>query len=166
MSHFLPAFDRTMLLEGGLQLTEIADDNGGQTYAGLSRRANPLWDGWRFIDRGEVPPIELVRNAYRVGYWNPIWGDEISDQATAESIYDFAVNAGPKVAIRCAQAVLGVKTDGVMGNVTMAALNECEEFHMAYTVAKINHYAGIVNKNRSQGRFLLGWVNRALKVAA
>ena len=45
MSHFLPSFDRTMLLEGGLQLTEIADDNGGQTYAGLSRRANPLWNG-------------------------------------------------------------------------------------------------------------------------
>ena len=37
---------------------------------------------------------------------------------------------------------------------------------MAYTVAKINHYACIVNKNRSQGRFLLGWVNRTLKVAA
>jgi len=62
--------------------------------------------------------------------------------------------------------VLGVDADGVMGKVTMAALNECEEFHMAYTVAKIKHYAGIVNKNRSQGRFLLGWVNRALKVAA
>lgn len=166
MADFLPAFARTLLLEGGLQLTDIDNDNGGQTYAGLSRVANPDWSGWEYIDRGETPPIEMVRQVYKAKYWDAIKGDLLLTQSVAESIYDFAVNAGPRVAIGRAQRVLKITEDGIAGPQTAAALNAAHDFHSAYTVAKIAFYESLVTKNRKQGAFLLGWVRRALKVAA
>jgi hypothetical protein len=33
---------------------------------------------------------------------------------------------------------------------------------LAYTLAKIARYRDIVTKNREQGKFLLGWINRSL----
>ena len=40
---------------------------------------------------------------------------------------------------------------------------EPESFKKAYALAKITRYADICNKNRTQSKFLLGWVNRTLK---
>jgi hypothetical protein len=39
---------------------------------------------------------------------------------------------------------------------------EPEAFKKAYALAKITRYADICNKNRTQSKFLLGWINRTL----
>jgi hypothetical protein len=55
-----------------------------------------------------------------------------------------------------------------MGPITVSAVNaQDEEMFMArYTIAKIARYAEIVNRDRSQAKFLLGWVNRTLREAS
>lgn len=168
MSDFNIAFEKTLLAEGGYKLTNIANDKGGQTYAGVSRNANPSWIGWSFIDRGETPPSQLVRDFYKLTYWDVCRGDSILRQGTAESIYDFAVNAGPRTAIKLAQIVVGVTPDGSAGQKTLAALNamEPEHFRPAYALAKIARYRDICTRDRSQLKFILGWINRTLKEAA
>ena len=96
--------------EGGYQLTNVSGDRGGQTYAGIARKMNPQWAGWAAIDRGDIPPTQLVREFYASGWWAPIRGDEIADQRVAESIFDFAVNTSaysrPTVAVKLAQIVV------------------------------------------------------------
>jgi lysozyme family protein len=165
MVDFNIAYDRTMLAEGGYKLTDIPGDAGGQTYAGISRRANPDWPGWAEIDAGRTPATADVRNFYRAKYWNKVNGDFIVNQSVADSIYDFAVNAGVSTSVKLAQVVLGLAADGVPGPKTLAALNSMdpEKFSMAFTIAKISRYEAIVTKNRAQGKFLLGWIRRALK---
>lgn len=165
MADFNIAFDRTMLNEGGYKLTSIAADKGGQTYAGLSRVANPGWSGWIAIDRGDTPATEQVRAIYRANYWNPIKADEITKQSIANSLYDFAVNAGVRTAVKLAQVVVGVVPDGSIGPKTLASLNTVEEefFKLAYAMAKVARYESIVSKDRSQDKFLLGWIRRVLK---
>ena len=55
--------------------------------------------------------------------------------------------------------------DGSIGPKTLASLNTVEEefFKLAYAMAKVARYESIVSKDRSQDKFLLGWIRRVLK---
>lgn len=166
MADFNPAFEQMIRDEGGYQLTDIAGDAGGQTYAGIARKMNPDWTGWVYIDRKETPPSQLVRDFYKAHFWDDIKGDQINDQRIASCIFNFYVNTG-KPAKTIAQLVVGATPDGSIGDVTIQKINntESEKFIMAYTLGKIARYAEICNRNRDQSKFLLGWVNRALNGA-
>jgi len=166
MADFAPAFEKMIHDEGGYQLTDIPGDRGGQTYAGIARKPNPDWAGWAFIDRkdfGSATP--LVREFYKTNFWDRVRGDEIKEQAIAETIFNFAVNTGIGVASKLAQVIVGVAPDGSIGAKTIERLNICtpEKFVPTYALAKIQRYAAICNKDRSQSKFLLGWINRTLQ---
>jgi len=64
--------------------------------------------------------------------------------------------------------VAGVSADGVAGPVTARAINAmpAELFAVKYALAKVARYAAIVNNDRAQGKFLLGWINRTLQGVA
>jgi lysozyme family protein len=162
-TNFEAAFQATMRREGGFVLHNVQGDRGGQTYAGIARNFHPNWSGWAFVDRGETPPTELVREFYKREFWDKLRCDDLPAR-TAAHIFDFGVNAGIRTAVRLAQIVCGATPDGVIGPRTVAALQAMpeSEFEMAYTIAKISRYAEIVNRDRSQSKFLLGWINRAL----
>ena len=166
MADFVPAFEEMIRDEGGYQLTDIPGDNGGQTYAGIARKPNPSWPGWAFIDRKETPPAQMVRDFYKAHFWDDMRGDQIASQRVAGCIFNFYVNTG-KPAKTIAQLVVGATPDGSIGDVTVQKINQVDEerFVMAYTLGKIARYAEICNRNRDQSKFLLGWVNRALKGA-
>lgn len=164
---FNDAFSATMRREGGYKLHKVEGDRGGSTYAGIARNMNPQWPGWAYIDRNEIPPTSLVRDFYWDGYWLPIKGDQLRYDIAA-SIFDFAVNTSapkrPTTAVKLAQLVAGVEPDGVIGPITVAALNAMtpEQFAFGYFAAKLRRYAEICNRDRSQSKFLLGWLNRSL----
>lgn len=170
MADFIPVFERMIRNEGGYKLHTVAGDRGGMTYAGIARNMNPDWPGWVFIDRGEIPPTTMVRDFYLAGYWRPIHGDELL-QDVAQTIFDFAVNTSapgrPTVAVKLAQIVVGSTPDGAVGPNTLAALQSADPqwFKATYALAKIARYRDIVSKDKSQMKFLLGWINRTLREA-
>ena len=168
MADFEPSYEATILAEGGYQLTDTAGDNGGQTYAGISRKKNPNWEGWRWIDANQTPPTHMVRSYYKKEYWDAIKGDAIISQEIAENIYDFGVNAGQGVARKLAQIVVGTTPDGVFGEKTLMALNsiDADRFKPIYALAKIARYRDIVKRDRTQIKWLMGWINRTLEQAA
>lgn len=164
MADFNPAFEAMIKNEGGYVLHNVEGDRGGMTYAGIARNMHPGWPGWGHIDRQEPVPAQLVRDFYRQQFWAPIKGDDINDQVIAQTIFDFHVNAGA-VAIKLAQLVVGSTPDGAMGNKTVAALNAIDpsKFVMSYALAKIARYRDIVRRDKTQIKFLLGWINRTLE---
>lgn len=172
MADFEQAFERALLSEGGYKLHRVAGDTGGLTYAGIARNHNPDWAGWAYIDAGETPPSQLVRDFYREGWWEPIRGDDITNQSVAFTLYSFATNSSPRlrptVAVKLAQLVAGATPDGVVGPKTLAALNAMnpELFVAKYALARLVRYEQIVRRNRSQQKFLLGWLSRTLKESA
>jgi lysozyme family protein len=107
----------------------------------------------------------LVREFYKTNFWDRVRGDDLTDQAIAETIFNFAVNTGVGVAAKLAQVIVGVAPDGAIGAKTVERLNICtaEKFVPTYALAKIQRYAAICNKDRSQSKFLLGWINRTLQ---
>lgn len=168
MADFNQAFDAMIANEGGYTLHKVQGDRGGQTYAGIARQFHPAWPGWRFIDAGDLQALQLsrlVRDFYFAQFWQPVRGDEITEQEIAQSLFDFAVNAGVPVAVKLAQITVGAVPDGRLGPVTLAALNSIAPpvFALKYALAKIARYAEICNRDKSQSKFLLGWTNRTLK---
>lgn len=160
---FEEAFQATMRREGGFVLHEVKGDRGGMTYAGIARKFHPDWPGWAQIDRGVTPQTDLVRDFYRHSFWSRL-KCEYMPERTAAHVFDFGVNAGVHTAAVLAQIVVGVTPDGMIGPKSIAALKAMPEmdFEALYTIGKIKRYAEIVGNNRSQGKFLLGWIRRTL----
>ena len=164
---FLAAYEATMLAEGGYVLHEVKGDRGGQTYAGISRKAWPKWRGWVDIDLGNKPDAGDVREFYRQHFWEPLNLSTL-DPRVAATIYDFGVNAGVSTAAKLAQIVVGATPDGKIGPVTVSkiAAMDPEKFVLSYALAKVARYRDIVARDRVQMKFLLGWLSRTLKAAA
>jgi len=167
MADFIPAFEKMLKDEGGYQLTTLAGDTGGMTYAGIARNPNPQWEGWALVDRKEFGGslTAMVRNFYRTHFWDRIRGDEIANQDVAESIFNFGVNAGVGMAAKLAQLVVGATPDGGIGPKTVELLNKCDgaSFKKDYALAKIARYVEICNRDKVQDRFLRGWIQRTLR---
>lgn len=166
MASFDKAFAHTFENEGGMQTTKVTGDRGGQTCCGIARKYHHDWAGWAYVDRGENPPMFLVKTFYGEKFWSPIRGNEIKSQGIAFALFDFGVNAGSSVAVKLMQSVLGLVVDGKVGPKTLEALNKAdrEQTLMAFTLAAIARYHVICMKDRTQTKFLLGWVGRALRL--
>lgn len=110
MADFNPAYERMIRDEGGYNLHEVEGDTGGQTYAGIARNMHPQWAGWLNIDRKETPPAQLVRDFYRITFWDDMRGDELFSDRIASSIFNFYVNTGRPAKV-LAQVVAEVTPD-------------------------------------------------------
>lgn len=167
MADFESAFDKTIANEGGYLLHKVAGDSGGWTYAGIAENYWPNWEGWPLVKSGrEEETTRMVKDFYKKNFWDKISGDKIKSDQVAYNIYDFGVNAGMKTSAKLAQRVVGVSPDGSIGPLSLKALNKVDEsdFELKFAIAKVTRYASIVNRNRGQSKFLLGWLNRTLKV--
>ncbi|WDE13529.1 glycoside hydrolase family 108 protein [Thalassomonas haliotis] len=175
MADFDTAFEVTLEAEGGY--VHDPDDPGGETYKGVARAKNPKWPGWQEIDlqkNKEDFPDNLdahpelqaqIKALYKASYWDKIRGDDITDQDIAESIFDFAVNAGPKTSAKLAQVTVAAKTDGIIGPKTLKKINADDKraFLAVFALAKIGRYINICEKRKSSRKYFYGWVRRALE---
>lgn len=164
MADFEASFARLMKDEG-IGLSNDPDDHGKQTFAGISRKFHPEWIGWKFIDAGDTPPTEMVRDFYRTEYWNAIKGDSIQSQRVAEAVFSQFVNMDTN-AIKLAQTVVGTIADGKLGSKTLYALNAMDEdrFLMMFCIANIARYHAIGMKDKTQRKFWPGWIKRGLSI--
>ena len=133
MADFLIAFNRTEKNEGKDIWTKVDGDSGGETWSGISRKANPSWSGWKILDQIKTkkngqkistPELEERKQSlYRTNYWNPIWGDEIKNQKVANDLYDTGVNCGVSMSIRLSERQFGMKETGRMSDELLNKLN-------------------------------------------
>lgn len=124
MADFKTAYKKIEAAEGSYCFDP--DDAGGETYKGISRRANPNWDGWISIDDikkfhpttfkdilKKTPELEKkVQDLYKDKYWDCFELDDVPNQLVAEQMFDTAVNQGQTAAIRFAQRVLDLRETG------------------------------------------------------
>jgi len=165
---FEESLKRTLTNEGGYTLHTVKGDRGGMTYAGIARKFHPDWDGWSLVDNNVNPALltPLVAKFYQTKFWDRLKCDQISSPEVAFNLFDFAVNAGVRTAVKLMQVCVESTPDGGMGPNTLKAINavDAEELVFRYAIAKVARYAQICNRDRSQSKFLLGWLNRTLKV--
>ena len=125
MATFEDAYKKLTIAEG--EYINDSDDSGGETYRGISRRYNPNWDGWKYIDeykrryrgkslnkvlKADERIQDMVKELYKDKYWDIFELDDIPSQRIAYQMFDTCVNCGQVAAIRFAQASLGERIDG------------------------------------------------------
>lgn len=175
MAEFKISLQKTLAHEG--EYVNDPVDLGMETYKGISRANHGDWKGWLTIDQYKIKPnfpFSLVNNAdlekqvelfYLYEFWLPLKADQISNQTTADSIFDFAVNAGINKSVQLTQSIIGTKADGIIGEKTLQKLNSLDfgYFQPSFTIAKITHYISIIKKRPANKKYLYGWIIRALE---
>lgn len=175
MADFASAFAATMKAEGGY--VNDPQDPGGETYKGVARKMNSKWDGWTIIDMAKKgknfpanldsnePLQEKIRTFYETNYWDKVRGDDITNQHIAESIFDFAVNAGIIASAKLAQITVGAEPDGTIGPVTLQKINadDPRAFLALFALHKIARYIHICENREDSKKFFYGWIKRTVE---
>lgn len=175
MSDFDQAVKTIFENEGGL--TDHPADPGGITNFGITLpvlREDGVFgdindDGK--IDAEDIRQLtkEQAREIYNRQWWLR-WGyGRIENQWIATKVFDLSVNLGPGQAHKIVQRALKavgrpVKIDGVLGPITLEALNSCPD-KLSLLAAMRSEAAGvyrlIVAAKPEMGVFLAGWLKRA-----
>jgi lysozyme family protein len=99
-------------------------DPGGATNRGVTRATLAGYRG-RPVSKAEVMALGAAEagDIYRKLYWNAVRADELPAGVDL-AVFDAAVNSGPGRAVRWLQMALGLRPDGVVGPVTLAAARQ------------------------------------------
>lgn len=171
------AFQKMLKNEGGFRHTNIMNDLGGETYAGISRKNFPDWVGWEKIDKRVQRKFQLeddVKDFYLNEFWYKLGCDQINDCSLRFLLFDIGINMGKKVVGKILQSALyrysdevgGLIIDGIIGKKTIGVISslhpetETEIVFNDVRWAILNRYLDICTGNPSQKKFLLGWARR------
>ena len=148
----MKAFDllveRVLSHEGGY--VNDPRDPGQETRWGISKRSYPSVD-IRNLTRAQAVDI------YRRDFWQRVRGDELPREVAFQAL-DAAVNHGIGNAVRWMQRAAGVADDGVIGPVTLAAVQRAQpaDLVLRFNAERLRFYA----KLTTFATFGRGWVNR------
>ena len=154
--------------EGGF--ANDPDDNGGATMKGITistytdycrrkgKKAPTVADLKRITDQEWLDIMKTM-------YWDPWQADNILSQGIANICVNWGWGSGVKTAIKSVQAALGLKQDGVVGPVTLAALNKSTaSYKPVYTFNRIKAERAAallqIAKKGNNEKFLNGWLRR------
>jgi lysozyme family protein len=148
MSNF-PAFvERVLSHEGGY--VNDPRDPGGETKFGIAKRS------YTHLDIKNLTRQHAIE-IYRRDFWHRVRGDDLP-RAVAFQALDAAVNHGMGNAVRWLQRAAGVADDGVIGPVTMAAINRADaaDLVLLFNAERLDFYARL----RTFDTFGRGWARR------
>ncbi len=137
----------------GRTFEDDPDDPGGATKFGIDQRSHPKVD---IENLTEPQAIEI--------YWEE-WLDERIEglpHPVDHVHFDDCVNLGVHEAVLLLQrAIGGVKDDGVLGPVTMAAANSCNPQTLAIRLLGLRHdFYEYLAQQPTRRKYLQGWLNR------
>lgn len=149
---FEEAIKHILWHEGGY--ANDADDTGGETRYGISKKAFPHID---IANLTKDKAIEL----YRTYYWLAGKCDRV-DSRWRLLYFDTCVNMGVGQAVKFLQLCVNQKPDGIFGRVTELYSERFDGFK--FLMFRIEKYINICLGRPTQVKYLKGWVKRALLV--
>lgn len=154
------------LLDFEMRHGAYSSGKGGEFYCGISRRYFPRWAGWaiidNFADKENIIHEDLrgaVSDFYYMFFWMKLGCQHIDNAFIAGMIFNIAVFMGKKQTIKKVQRVLQIKSNGVLGPDTVAAINDMDSkvFIYHFILELVEFYAQVSPQNmRERG------LNRAL----
>jgi len=186
MNRFDECVNVVIGFEGGY--VNDKDDKGGETNYGItaSTLESAKAKGW-VPSNITIKNIKLdhAKTIYKKGYWDAVQADSLPHPLDL-IMFDSAVNHGPNAAVKLLQKSLNallryteLKIDGIIGPLTLRAVNDYiglgstpgtpPDSNIRYLcidvlLNRVELYSSIVNSNRSQEKFLRGWLNRVFKL--
>lgn len=150
--------------EGGF--SNHPNDTGGATNKGVTIGTFTQYRKQKGMPSPSVTELKNISDdewmdILKTLYWDRWKADKINNQSIANLLVDWYWMSG-SYGIKYPQEVLGVKADGLVGNITLSAINESDQkvlFDKLWERRK-KHFDDIVKRNPSQQVFLNGWMNR------
>ncbi|MCE6415139.1 hypothetical protein KSA69_17050 [Acinetobacter baumannii] len=115
---FQDALKRVLQHEGGY--VDHPSDPGGETNYGITKSVARQYG---FKGSMKVIPMDIVERIYKDQYWNAMSCDSFPF-SIAFQLFDAAVNHGLLNARKLLQRAVGVKDDGIVGALTLAAVRK------------------------------------------
>lgn len=164
MTAFSDALSRVLVHEGGY--VNHPADPGGATNFGVTQR---VYDAYRLRKGRTAQPVKSITKAevdeiYRSQYWDAIKGDKLPP-GVSYVVMDGAVNSGSKQSIKWLQRALDVPADGVLGEVTLAALAASND-HDKLVDAICDRRMAFLRALKTFPTFGRGWTRRVDEVRA
>ena len=162
MERFERIFDYLLRVEGGY--SDDKNDKGGKTKYGITEE-----EAREFGYKGNMQDLtkDFAKNIYLKKYYLGNKLDKVVNDKVALSICDWAVNSGRNGSKNVQVALNQINgsdlvVDGIIGNKTLEVLNatDPEKFLEVYHNLQRIYYKGKVEADRTQERFLTGWLNR------
>ncbi|TVR95612.1 MAG: hypothetical protein EA406_13620 [Rhodospirillales bacterium] len=140
-------------------------DRGGPTKYGITAATLSAHRGLVMLAAAsevQALTLEEAREIYRHQYVSRPRFHQINDQRLQEAVVDFGVHSGPSVAARALQQAAGVNDDGIVGPVTLRAVNAADPEVLALRVNLFRalFLMRLIGRNNSQAVFARGWANR------
>ena len=168
---FNDAFVNTLDIEG--EYVNHPYDRGGETNYGITKNLARHYN--YHGDMREIP-MKKVREIYYKEFWKKNHYDKFHDRFIAKEMFDVAVNIGARKANRKLQQSYNLlpkenklATDGIIGNLTLTAINGCS-IRDKKTIFNIlngyqaGHYIKLAEKDPKQRAFIAGWFNKRINI--
>ena len=161
MAKYEKLIPTVLKFEGGF--ANHPSDPGGATNSGVTLSTfRSVYGKDKAVQELKNMTMEQWEYIFETRFWDRWKADDIDNQAIANLLVDWLWASGV-YGIKYPQEVLGVKTDGIVGLKTLAAINyypnKKELFEKLWNRRK-KHFEDIV-RNRPQSKvFLKGWLRR------
>lgn len=141
-----------------------AHDPGGATKWGITHRDLAAWLG-RAVTTQDVRNItqDLAAKIYKAKYWTTVHGDELPS-GVDYMVFDYGVNSGNKRSVQTLQRIVGVVADGVVGGMTLAAVNRMDPVDLINKIAEAR--LSFLHRLKTWVYFGKGWNRRVVQVKA
>lgn len=149
---FDEAFDTLLGHEGGYSNNRM--DTGGETMWGITRKV-AVQEG--YAGDMHILPREFAKTVYRRKYWDAIKADSLPDAVRFE-LFDAAVNSGVTQAVKWLQRAVDVGDDGVLGPMTLQAVQRANGLRTAVKIAGLR--LDFMTTLPTWGAFGRGWARR------
>lgn len=138
------------------------DDPGGATMIDITLKTYRTFRSRKGIGKTTKEDLRKIsfdewKEILKKLFWHHWRADEIQNQAIAHLLVDWLWASGPK-SIRTAQKIIGVKSDGIVGPITISHINASGSgllFEKLYE-ARVEYY----RKCSGAWKYLKGWLRR------
>lgn len=162
MSNFKNSLKILLSHEGGF--VDHPDDQGGPTNMGITQATlSDYLKRQASVQDVKVLDPAIAELIYKKYYWDTLKLDEVDSEKLSTVIFDLSVLRGPRSVIKELQDLLDIKPDGIVGPLTLDAINRANELKTCIDLIHLSqtYFVGICSFNRNQISFLNGWMNRA-----
>ncbi len=161
MSGFLQALPVILRFEGGY--ANDPDDPGGATMKGITQKTYDAWRKSKGLPNKAVRGISdaEVETVYHERYWVAGKCDALPWPVSLVHC-DACVNHGPRNAAKLLQRAAGVADDGVIGPMTLAAVEALHPDALVNLMLwkRLEFYEAIARRRTASRKFLLAWLSR------
>lgn len=185
MKRFNKAMEILKLVEHSNRNDKLLHKNEGEnglTYFGIYQSAHPKLKMWKIIENYlKIEPdikkcsvilsnvSDLTGEVYRFykqEFWDKMGLDKVNSGHICNEMFIFGVNVNWDKCNKEVQKMIGVKDDGIIGDKTIAKINEVDEewFDKEFDKVEMEYYERIVEQKPHLAKNLKGWFNRSLVV--